>query len=126
MEQNKIIENTNVKKKGLFWYCLLFFAVGIYSCCSLCNKLAAAYPVLSWKFILLYGCSLFILAVYAVLWQFVLKHFDLSVAYSAKPLSTLLSMVWGVALFHESINWKMIVGAVIILIGMRLVVTDHE
>lgn len=120
------MEQNNIKKHGFSKYILLYFAVAVYSCCSLCNKFASGYPVFSWNFILLYGCSILVLGIYAVLWQFVLKRFELSVAYSAKPLATLLSMVWGVALFHEPISWNMIVGAVIILIGMRVVVTDHE
>ena len=109
-----------------FRYFLLFFSVAIYSCCSLCNKFASQYDLLSWNFIFLYGCSIMILAVYAVLWQQVLKHFELSVAYAAKPFSTLLSMVWGVVLFQETVTWNMLLGAVIIMIGMQVVVRDHE
>lgn len=114
-----------MKKNGFSKYLLLFFAIGIYSCCSLCNKLANHYEPLTWGFLLFYGCSIMILGIYAVLWQMVLKRFELSVAYSAKPLSTLLSMVWGVTLFHESVTWNMVIGAVIILIGMRVVMSDH-
>lgn len=114
------------KKKSISSYFLLFFAVAIYSCCSLCNKFASAYPVMSKEFILLYGTSLVILAIYAVLWQFVLKRFELSVAYAAKPFSTILSMLWGVFLFDEPVSWNMIVGAVLIIIGMQVVVSDHE
>lgn len=109
-----------------FRYFLLFFSVAIYSCCSLCNKFASQYDLLSWNFIFLYGCSIMILAVYAVLWQQVLKRFELSVAYAAKPFSTLLSMVWGVVLFQETVTWNMLLGAVIIMIGMQVVVRDHE
>ncbi len=115
-----------MKKNGISKYLLLFFAIGIYSCCSLCNKLATGYELLSIQFLFFYGCSIMILFIYALLWQLVLKRFELSVAYSAKPLSTLLSMVWGVALFHETVTWNMVVGAVIILFGMRMVMTNHE
>lgn len=114
-----------MKKNSLSDYLFLFFAIGIYSCCSLCNKFATGYDVLSWGFIFFYGCSIMILGIYAVLWQLVLKRFELSVAYSAKPLSTLLSMVWGVALFHETVTWNMVLGAAIILFGMRMVMSDH-
>jgi len=106
-------------------YFLLYFAIIIYSGCSICNKLSSGYPILSFQFIFFYGMSIAILAIYAVLWQMVLKKFDLSVAYANKPLTTLLSMIWGVVLFHEPVSWNMIVGAAIILIGIRVVVSEH-
>ena len=62
---------------------------------------------------------------YAVIWQQVLKRFELSVAYAVKPITTLLTMVWGVLLFHETVRWNMILGAAVILLGIRLAVTDH-
>lgn len=114
------------KKTRIFDYFLLFFAVAVYSCCSLCNKLASAYPILSIQFVFLYGCSIMVLAVYAVLWQIILKKFELSIAYSAKPFSTILSMLWGVLIFHEEISWNMILGTGLILLGMQVVVTDRE
>lgn len=104
---------------------LLGFALVLYSGSSVANKLASQYPFLSWRFILFYGCGLFILFLYALLWQAVLKHFDLTVAYAAKPITTLLSMVWGVLLFQERISWNMMLGAVIIFAGIWIVVTDH-
>jgi drug/metabolite transporter (DMT)-like permease len=114
-----------IKLKENSKYLLLYFALLVYSCCSICNKLAAGYPILSWGFILFYAMGIFVLGIYAVLWQIVLKQFELSVAYSNKPLTTLLSMIWGVALFGEPISWNMLVGAAIILIGIRVVVSEH-
>lgn len=113
------------KRNSLADYLLLYFSVGIYSCSSLCSKFASGYDFLSWGFILFYGGSIFVLMVYAFLWQLVLKRFDLSVAYSGKPVSMLLSMVWGIALFREAITWNMVVGAIVIVIGMRMVMSDH-
>ena len=110
-----------VKRK----YLLLYFAIIIYSCCSICNKLASGYPILSWEFILFYGLGIAVLGIYAVLWQIVLKRFDLSVAYSNKPLTTLLSMIWGIILFGEPVSWNMLIGAAVILLGIRVVVSEH-
>ena len=106
-------------------YLLLFFAIVVFSCSSLCSKFASGYDFLSWGFILFYGASLIVLVLYAGLWQLVLKRFELSVAYSGKPLSMLLSMIWGVVLFQESITWNMALGAVVIVIGMRVVMSEH-
>lgn len=113
-------------KKGVFkQYGLLLFALLFYSSSSLCIKMASAYPTLSIPFVLFYGTSILILMIYAVLWQMVLKHVELSRAYATKPLTMLLSMFWGTVLFHEAITWNMILGAGIILVGIRMAVSAH-
>ena len=114
-----------IDKKRSSNYGLLLFSIVIYSCCSLCSKFASGYPFLSFDFLIFYGLSIFILGVYAVLWQLVLKKYELTVAYANKPISMLLSMVWGGLLFHETISWNMVLGAGIILLGIRMVVKDN-
>ena len=104
---------------------LLGIALLLFSFNSACGKAASVYPFLSWKFMAFYGTGILCLGVYALLWQQVLKHMDLSAAYSAKPIALLLSMLWGILLFHEPFKWNMAVGAVIILAGIRIVVVDH-
>ena len=116
---------TKKKANKVSSFILLYFALLVYSFCSVCNKFAAGYDILSWGFILCYGMGIGVLGIYAVLWQMVLKRFELTVAYSNKPLTTLLSMIWGVVIFHESITWNMVLGAAIILIGIRVAVTEH-
>lgn len=114
-------------KKGIFTqYGLLLFALVFYSLSSLCIKFTSNYTPMSFPFILFYGASILILVVYAVLWQIVLKHVALSRAYAMKPLTMLMSMGWGYVLFHEEITWNMILGMIIILLGIRLVVTSNE
>ena len=114
-----------MKKGMLSQYVLISFALLFYSGSSLCIKLASNYPALSVPFILYYGVSVLILISYAVLWQMILKRVDLSKAYAMKPLTMILSMLWGVLLFQETITWNMIVGAVIILLGIRMAVTEN-
>lgn len=115
----------HVKNNSVSEYGLLAVALVVFSCSSVCNKLAAGHPLLSWKFILFYGLSILILGVYAVLWQMVLKRLPLSTAYAGKPISLLLSMIWGVVLFREPVSWNMVLGAAIILAGLRVVVSEH-
>ena len=110
------------RKKSVF---LLAVALMLFSFNSACGKAASAYSVLSWGFIAFYGTGIVFLGLYAVLWQQVLKHFDLSAAYSVKPIALLLSMLWGILLFHEQVKWTMAVGAAMILVGIRIAVTDH-
>jgi drug/metabolite transporter (DMT)-like permease len=73
-------------------------------------------------FILYYGGSLLILAVYAVLWQQILKKFPLTTAYSNRPLATILGMLWGAIFFHENITINQVAGAVVIILGIRMAV----
>ena len=105
------------------WYPVLYGALFFYSLSSVMTKLSSRFAVFSWPFLLSYGASLAILVVYAVVWQQVLKHFSLSTAYANKPVATLLSMIWGVVLFDEPLTWNMVLGAAILLCGIRMVVS---
>ena len=113
-----------MKKSKFTQYGILFVAMLVYSFSSLFMKISANYPMASLPFLLWYGGSLLILVVYAVLWQIVLKHVELSRAYAVKPLTLLLSVVWGVLLFHETISWRQMIALAIILLGIRMVVTE--
>ncbi len=107
-------------------YLFLYAAFAIFSLNSIMSKLASGYPLLSLPFLFFYGASIGILLVYAVIWQKVLKRFELTVAYSNKPVVTLLEMVWGVVLFRDPLTWNMFLGAAIILLGIWLVAVSHE
>lgn len=115
-----------MKKNKLTQYGLLLAAMLVYSCSSLCIKISANYPMASLPFLLWYGGSIGILVVYAVLWQIVLKHVELSRAYAVKPLTLLLSVVWGIVLFQEEITGKQVIALAIILLGIRMVVSEHD
>lgn len=77
-------------------------------------------------FVLWYGGVLGIMAVYAVVWQQILKKLPLTVAYANKPVSLVWGMLWGSFIFHEKITWNMILGALVIFAGIYLVVTSDE
>ena len=83
---------------------LLYTGIFIYSLCGLFSKSASQYPMFSGGFILYYGGSLLILAVYAVLWQQILKKFPLTTAYSNRPLATILGILLGAIFFQENIT----------------------
>ena len=114
------------EKPGIKSYILLYSAFFLFSLTSIASKFSARYELLSIPFILCYGVMLFLLGVYALMWQQVLKRFPLSTAYSNKPVETLFSMTWGVILFKEQVTVNMVIGCIIILAGIRLVVTDSE
>ncbi|MCM1272133.1 MAG: EamA family transporter [Clostridium sp.] len=80
----------------------------------------------SLKFLLAYGMVLVIMFAYAIVWQQILKKFDLTIAYANKAAVILFGIVWGAIIFREKISWNMIVGSVIIIIGIWMVAKDHE
>lgn len=106
-------------------YLLLYIAFLVFSTSSVINKLASGQALLSPRFFLFYGFSLLALLIYALLWQIVLKRLPLTVAYANRSIVTLLNMFWGIVLFHEAVTWKMVLGAAVILQGVRMVVTEN-
>ena len=98
----------------------------LYSLESVCSKMAAKQEMFSFKFFLFYGLVLFFLFFYALAWQRILKYMPLTVAYANKGITIIWGMIWGAILFNETITLKTIIGAVIILIGIYMVVTNNE
>ena len=113
----------DMKERKLNNYLLLYSGIIIYSFSSVMSKVAAGYTFFSWKFFFFYGLALFFLGIYALLWQQILKRFSLIMAYSNRPLVTILGMIWGWLFFGESVTPQMILGSAVIIVGIRLVVT---
>lgn len=114
------------KKNSAADYIVLYGAFIVYSLCGLFSKLASSYELLSLPFLGYYACSIFVLAIYAFLWQKVLKRFALNVAFANKPAATVLTMLWGIVFFREKISWNMILGIVIVVAGMLLAGAEDE
>lgn len=107
------------EKKTTNWkaFIVLQVALFIVSLGGICSKMAGRQAFLSEKFIVYYGLLLCILFVYAIVWQQVLKRISLTVAYASKGVGVLYSIIWGVLIFDEHIEWNMILGALLVLIG---------
>ncbi len=82
--------------------------------------------MLSKGFILYYGLEIFILGIYAILWQQIIKKFQLTVAYVNRAVALLWSLLWSVIFFKETITLNNVVGAVIIIIGIVVVNSDDK
>lgn len=81
----------------------------------------------NWPLTLLFlGLEVLALMVYSILWQQVLRQLPLSFAYSNKGICTLWTAVFGLLLFGESLTWGKALGITVVLVGVLLVVTDHE
>lgn len=103
-------------KTMLALHVLLLF----YSISSVLSKVASGYDFLSLGFILCYGLMVCVLGVYAIGWQQVIKHIPLTEAYANRAVAVVWGIVWGVLLFHESLNVFKVVGAAIVLAGVAL------
>lgn len=105
---------------------LLQAVVVIYTTSGIFAKLASAQTFMSWPFLLLYGAEIFVLGVYALLWQQIIKRVDLSVAYANRAVALVWSMLWAFMVFGEKITVKNMIGVVIVVVGTMIVNSDHE
>jgi len=107
---------------------LLFFTLLLYSACSVFAKFsgnAMEAGNLTGSFVFL-ALEFLMLVVYSLLWQVVLKHLPLNVAYASKGLCTLWTCLFGILLFQEAITLGKVLGTLLVLAGVFLVVTDPE
>ena len=100
---------------------ILQLVIIIYTLSGVAAKGASGYETLSWQFIFFYGLEIAILGVYAILWQQIIKRFDLSIAYANRSMAILWSLVWAVIFFHEKITVNNVLGVLIVLAGTILV-----
>lgn len=98
--------------------------VALYSMAGVMGKFAAGYDVLSKGFCACYAVEILLLGGYAIIWQQVIKQFDLSVAYANRAMALLWSMLWAVTFFKESISVQNMIGVVVVLMGTMLVNCD--
>ena len=104
-------------KRNLFYLHILLL---VYSLTEIFSKLAAGASFPSMKFCAFYGMVLFILFVYALGWQQIIKQIPLSTAFANKAVTTIWGTVWGVLLFHERFSVGKLIGILIIVAGILL------
>ena len=100
---------------------LMFFSLG-----GIFSKLASKQPFLSIKFILCYGVLLFIMFVYAIGWQQVIKRLPLTTAYANRAVTIVWGIIWGLLIFNEKLNAGKVIGALIVIAGVILYVTEPD
>ena len=105
---------------------ILQAVVMVYTFSSVVAKYASAAELFSVSFFLFYGAEIAILGVYAILWQQMIKRFDLSVAYANRAMAILWSALWAIILFGESLGIKQILGILLVVIGTVIVNADGQ
>lgn len=107
-----------MKKKKYFIY--LHILLVLYSLSAVFSKLASVEPFLSFKFCLFYGLVLFLLALYALCWQQIIKHLQLTMAYANKAITVVWGIIWGLLIFVEKLTPGKVLGAVFVICGIVL------
>ena len=120
VEEQRLIMN----KAKYFIY--LHLILMLFSISAVFSKLAAGEEALSFKWILYYGIVLFIMFVYAICWQQIIKKMPIVTAYANKVATVIWGIIWGVMIFKENITVPKLIGTAIIIVGVYLVVTGDE
>ena len=96
----------------------------IYTISSVMAKFASINSGQKLLFLLFFGLEFVMLGIYALLWQQMIKKFDLSVAYANRAMAILWSMIWAVIFFHDRITVRNLTGVAIVIAGIVLINTD--
>lgn len=117
-----------MEKKGVTLKNILLLQaiIIIYTVSSVMAKLASGSKGDMLRMLLFLGMEFVILAIYAVLWQQMIKRFDLSVAYANRSMAILWSMIWAVLFFHDEITVRNVLGVLIVLLGTVIINLDAK
>lgn len=102
----------------------LAFAVAVYSSSGYFTKLTSRNEFLSTTYILCLCGVVVVLGTYAVLWQIALKRVNLNQAYLFRSLGLIYGLCIAYFAFHESISWQNILGALIVLSGLLILLSE--
>ena len=103
-------------------YLWLLFAYIIYSFVGVMSK-SAALSGFGMKMFVFLGLQIFLLGLYAIIWQQVLKKFDIVTAMAFKGTTMIFGLTWAVLFFGENVTVYNIIGALVIIVGIYLVST---
>ena len=101
-------------------YAILIGSNLIYASVSLATKFASDQSFLSFSYIAGVACAVFIMALYAVVWQQIITYVELAFAYMFKGTSLIFILLFSYFFFGESITINNIIGTVIIISGIIL------
>ncbi len=119
-------ENVSKNKNLIKNIVILQAIIGIYTLSTVAAKFASNQESFNIAFVVCYGIEIFILGIYAILWQQIIKKFEISVAYANKAMALLWSILWSLLFFHEEVTIKNIIGVIIVIIGTVIVNRDDK
>ncbi len=112
------------KKLRIVDFMQLQGAVVVYSLSTVAAKLASEHDFLSFNYILFFGLDFVILAIYALIWQQIIKKFQLSIACANKATTLLWSMLWNFLIFSTGITPGKVAGVLIVVLGVVIMNMD--
>ena len=110
--------DTTGRKTSILPVILLHVLFCVYSFSTVLSKLAALEETMSIRFFVFYGGVLFLLGVYAIVWQQLIKKLPLVFAYANKAITIVWGIIWGALLFSERITSGKIIGAAVVIAGI--------
>ncbi len=105
---------------------ILQAVVVVYTLSSVVAKFATGKELFSFSFFLFYGLEIVILGIYAILWQQMIKRFDLSVAYANRAMAIVWSAVWAIVLFKDVLAIKQVIGIGFVVLGTIIVNSEQK
>lgn len=102
------------KVKNIIW---LQMIVIIYTMNGVVAKIGASQEISLIRFVCFYSAQVMILGIYAILWQQMIRKFELTVAYANRAMALIWSAIWAVLIFHENISAKNIIGILLVIAG---------
>ena len=111
-----------MEKRGFSFTSLLLLIVAflIYSMTGIFTKMSSMQEMLSIPYIQYFALVILSMAIYAVLWQIILKRVELTQAYLFKSLTVVFSLFFAWSIFHEVITLKNLIGCGFIVAGIVL------
>lgn len=113
-------------KISAFSVLLLLISFLIYSSSGIFLKMTSLQDFPSLSSIFFFLMVVLTLAIYAVLWQIVLKRIPLAQAFLFKSITIIYSFCFAYAIFGESISWKNMLGALFIIFGIIINAQSKE
>jgi len=107
-------------------YLQLFSAFFLFSFVGVMSKMAAMSGFGSRRFFVFVGLQILLLGMYAIIWQQVLKKFDLVTAMACRGVVIILSLIWAALFFREDIHPFHLLGSLVIVIGIYVVATGED
>ncbi len=95
-------------------------AVALFSLSSMISKFIGMQEGLTGMVFLLLFAELAVLGIYAIIWQQLLKRFELSTAYINKGMVLLWYMIWSIFIFGDEVGIKNYIGVIIAIAGIVL------
>jgi multidrug transporter EmrE-like cation transporter len=117
---------SNTKSNFIKKIIILQMIIAIYCCSTVVAKFASAEEFSSLRFWVLYGTEIAILGIYALLWQQIIKHFPITIAYANRAVGLFWSVIFALVIFHETITIKNIIGVIVVVIGTMIVNSEDE